>query len=768
MDLFFVNTLSLPVNSGMVAYLLLLIIGLGYASYRAYLKGHVRLNVILLSTTMLFVGYSSYAMVTIRAAANPPINCSNPSNPHALHSFLNRDQYGDKPLLWGAYYSAPFDGYSTRSFYSLDEDGRYIKRSSIDGYTHASEHMRFFPRMWDSQRAEGDYKPWAAYRTKEQGVEFGHEKRYKDQIIIEPTFGENLYFFFNYQLRHMFWRYFMWNFVGRQSDIQPSGVTLTDGNWLSGVDFIDKVYLGTQSNLPREVESNRGRNRYYFLPFILGFIGLLFQLYRDPKNFSIVMWLFIMMGIALVVYFNTSPSEPRERDYVYAGAFYSFSSWDGLGVVAIYNLLKGVTKGDGLKRVVATAIISLCVPAILLAENWDDHDRSHRTFARDVGWNYLQSTLPNSIILNYGDNDTFPLWFNQEVDGVRSDVRIMNSAYLNEAWYIDQMKRKTYESDPVPFSLPASKYSYTNDYLPVNGDAGQVVTIGDVVDFVRNDDPRTKVMLRDGSRSDYILSNRIAIPVNKQNAVESGIVKREDAHLILDTLLITLNRGSIDKSQLMILDLLANFDWERPIYFTQTNIPQALGLLDFLQFDGYGYRLVPISTPYTNLRRVGRIDCDYAASLLLNTFRYGNLDDKRVYVDNFIQYSISASKSREAFARVADEYILRGDNKKGVQLLDAGLKFFPISQIRFTSANTLPLIRSYYRAGAMVKGDALAKIFAENAMEYVEYYQQFDGDKRAQVDPLIKSKLSDLEQLYHIAAAANRVDLIDWLNSLKA
>ncbi|MFR9653101.1 MAG: DUF2723 domain-containing protein [Rikenellaceae bacterium] len=784
-DIFFVNTLSLPVNSGMVVYSLALILGLGYASYRAHLKGRVLLNVILLSTTMLFVGYSSYASVTIRAAVNPPMNSNNPSNPHALLSLLNRDQYGARPLLLGASYAAPVEDYSTRDSYYLDDDGKYKKRTSLAGYIYPDEYVRLFPRMWDARKGESAYKPWAAYRTKvepvrgadgelvrgadgrvatQQVLDFGRERYYQGEKIVEPTLGENLNFFFNYQLGYMFWRYFMWNFVGRQSDIQASRVTIADGNWLSGIDFIDEAYLGPQSNLPREVESNKGRNKYYFLPFILGMIGLLYQLNRDPKNFSIVMWLFIMMGIALVVYFNTSPGEPRERDYVFAGAFYAFSIWIGLGVMAIYDLLRWLTKGEGKKLVVAATVISMSVPVILAAENWDDHDRSHRTFARDVGWNYLQSTLPNSIILNYGDNDTFPLWFNQEVDDVRTDVKIMNTSYLGGEWYIDQMKTKSNEADPVPFSLPRSKYAYVNDLVPIDTRVDRPIPLKSVMDFIRNDDPRTKVELADGSISDYIPSNRIAIPVNKQNAIDSGIVKAEDAHLMLDTLFVTLNTRSVDKSQLMILDMLANFDWKRPIFFTQIYILQDLGLLDYLQFDGYAYRLVPILTPYKSPWSVGRVDPDYAAPLLLDTFRYGNLNDRRVYADNFVQYNMNASKAREAFARVADAYTQRGEKEKAIAMVDAGLERMPTWQIRFTAANTVPLIDSYYKAGAMEKGDALAREFAENIIEYIEYYLLFEGAKASLVDPLIDNRLSDLEQIYYLVAGAKRVDMVDWIN----
>ncbi|MFI3277756.1 MAG: DUF2723 domain-containing protein [Rikenellaceae bacterium] len=783
-DVFFVNSLSLPVNSGMALYSLALIFGLGYAAYRAHKKGRVLLNMVLLSLTMLFVGYSSYASVTIRAAAFPPMNSNNPNNPHALHSLLNRDQYGARPLLSGASYAAPVESYTSRDFYYLDEDGKYKSSSTLSGYTYPSEFMRLFPRMWDSRKGEREYKPWAAYRTKlapaknEAGeierdasgkvimnevYDFGRVVNYEGRQIIEPTFLEHLNFFMNYQLNYMFWRYFMWNFVGRQSDIQATGETIENGNWMSGVKFIDEMYLGPQDNLPREVAENKARNHYYFLPFLLGLLGLLYQLNRDTRNFSIVMLLFIMMGIALVIYFNTSPSEPRERDYVFAGAFYAFSIWIGIGVAALYDAICGFTK-EGRKGVALATLLSLSVPVVLATQNWDDHDRSRRTMARDIGWNYLQSTLPNSIILNYGDNDTFPLWFNQEVDGVRTDVKIMNTSYLGGEWYIDEMKRRSNESDPVPFSLPRRKYAYTNDILPIDTRVERHVDISQIIDFIKNDDPRTKIELSDGSSTDYIPSSKIALPVNKRNAIEAGIVKEEDAHLMVDTIYFEIVGSSIEKSEMMILDMFANFDWKRPIYFTQVYILSNLGLLDYLQFDGYAYRFVPIRTPVSSAWDIGRIDPDYAAPLLLNTFKYGNINDERVYADYFTQYNINASKAREAFARVAKAYVRRGEREKAIELLDAGLERLPTSQLRFKDSNTLPHIEGYYLAGANDKGDELARKYAENIIEYIEYYITFEGRQAAVTDSILNDKVIDLEQVYSLVCNAERIELIKWLN----
>ena len=794
-DLFFVNSLGLPVNLGMALFALALIGGCGWGAWVMHRKGRVLWNIILLSLTMILVGFSSYATVTIRAAANPPMNSNNPNNPHALLSFLNRDQYGNRPLLYGPYYSAPPEGYVEKQPWYLDEDGTYKQGSSISGYTYDPQFMHLFPRMWNYSKSERDYKQWAAYRTKietvrdEQGnvvrdasgkpkrrevVDFGRRVSYDDgyemQTVIEPTFAENLNYFFTYQLNYMYWRYFLWNFVGRQSDIQPSSSTMLDGNWMSGIKAIDELYLGPQENLPREVAENKGRNHYYFLPFLLGLIGLVYQLNRDQRNFSIVMWLFIMTGIALVVYFNSSPGEPRERDYVYAGSFYAFCIWLGLGVLAMRDFIAWITRRNTKGVAIAATVICMGVPTLLAAENWDDHDRSGRYMARDIGWNYLQSTLPNSIILNYGDNDTFPLWNNQEVYNVRPDVRIMNTSYLGGEWYIDEMKTAANDAPGVPFSLPKYKYTYANDWVPIKEVVDRAVDIKEVIEFVRSDDPASQVKLVDGSYTDFIPARKIALPVNKDNAVASGIVKEEDRHLMVDTVYIELRGSSIDKNKLMLLDMLANFDWKRPIYLTQVYILQDFGLLDYLQFDGYAYRLVPIYTKTESAWEIGRIDPDYAAPLLRDTFRYGNLNDPKVYVDHFIQYNMGASGARPAFARVAKALLAENRVEEAVELLDLGLERLPIDRIRFTDANTYPYLEGYYAASmlgdktAAEKGDRLMEAYVANIIEYIEYYLQFEGVQGELIARAFDERLDELEEAYFLVSYARRYDLLRFIN----
>ena len=796
-DVFFVNTLGAPVNTGIIVFIFTMFALLATAIAVTHaLKARVW-NLIAVCATMIMLGFSSYAAVTIRASVNPPMNSNNPDNPTALLSVLNRDQYGNRPLLYGASYAAPVESYTEKTFYHYNrETGKYEKRTTVDDYVYPSEFKHLFPRMWNYMKSERDYKPWAAYRTKmdfvrdeegnilydergkpmrEEVLAFGQSVPYNNgeykQTIVEPTFLENMKFFFDYQLNYMYWRYFLWNFVGRQDDIQADNNTITNGNWIPGIKPLDALYIGPQENLPREMENNRARNTYFFLPFLLGMIGLVYQLVRDPRNFTIVTWLFIMMGIALVVYFNSSPGEVRERDYVYAGSFYAFSMWIGLGVLALYELLtKALKKHHTVAAAVAT-VVAMAVPGILCAENWDDHDRSHRTMARDLGYNYLSSIIEQEgvspIIINYGDNDTFPLWFNQEVDGVRTDVRIMNSSYLDGEWYVDEMKCRANDAEGVPFSLPSHKYTFRNDWVPVNSRIDRAVDAKQVMEFVRSDDPRTKTDVGFGELQDFIPTNRIAIPVDKEAAIASGIVKREDYHLMVDTVYIKINASSLSRSELMMLDLFANFDWKRPIYFTQVYVLNKFGLVDYLQFDGYAYRFVPILTPYKDSWSIGRIDADYAYDKLMNTFRYGNLNNPKVYVDYFTQYNLKVSRTREAFARVAREYIKRGDKesvRRAEELLDRGLEVLPTEQIRFTEANTTPFIECYYDLGLTEKADNLLLAYGDNLIDYIEYYNQFEGTQGDMVYNELADRFDEFSRLYYLAAYYDRTDIVEVMN----
>jgi hypothetical protein len=745
-DRMFVNGLGLPPNSGMVFWVLLLFALVGAGVWLTHIKGRVVWNTILLCVGVILIGYTSYASVIIRSAVNPPMDSNDPSNPYALLDLLSRTQYEDQPIVVGpAYSSIPVEEkYSTT--YLLNEKGKYEKKVTVSGYQFPASMEFLFPRMWNHASADG-YKAWVDVKGKQ--VKVGSE------IVTVPTFGENLQYFFGYQLNYMYWRYFMWNFVGRQNDVQGRG-DIIDGNWLSGIDFIDELYLGPQDNLPEEVANNRARNKFYFLPFLLGVLGLIYQLSKDKKGFTIVMWLFVMMGLALVVYFNLLPSAPRERDYIYAGSFYAFAIWIGFGVMWVQEWVARLFKQQcWVSATVATAICAV-VPVLLAAQGWDDHNRSRRYIGHDIGYDYLSSTLPNSIIMNYGDNDTFPLWYNQEVEEYRPDVRIMNMSYIGADWYIDQMRLAYNESAPVPFSIPPEVYRL-NDFVYVREVLDRPMPLRWIIEFVKSRDKRTQVEGDTGKFYDYIPTRKLLLPVNKENAVASGIVRAEDAHLMVDTIEFTLPDRMIDKPQLVLLDLLANFDWNRPLSFTTTKQLRDIGLSDWLQSDGYAYRFVPIKTPFDILDS-GRIDTEYTYDLLMNKYKYGNARDPRVYVDYTSVINLQFVQVYNTFSRLAHQMVRQGDKARAVEVLDRVMTEYPHSQMNYDFWSIYGVIEGYYTAGAMEKGDTLLEDYANTLQEYIEYYLQFTGRKAAFVEDIWYGKYRNLEAIAKLAEYYDRTE----------
>ncbi|MCC8089412.1 MAG: DUF2723 domain-containing protein [Rikenellaceae bacterium] len=741
-DRLFVNSIGLPVNSGLTTFVILLFVLLGFGIYFTHKKGKVLLNTILLMTTVVLMGYSSYASVVIRSSANPPMNSNGPDNPYGLITLLSRDQYGQTPLIFGNYYSSIPNDYELKNAYYVGDDGKYIKYQTLTGYKYPSELTFFFPRMYSNKSYHIEaYNEWADIK--------GRQVYYNGQSITVPTFRENMAYFLKYQINFMYWRYFLWNFVGRQSDIQSTG-EITNGNWMSGIKFIDQIYLGPQDNLPSEMAANKGRNRYFFLPFLLGMIGLFYQLLKDKKGFVVVMWLFFMTGLAIILYLNQGPSEPRERDYAYAGSFYAFAIWIGFGVVFFYEVIQKWIKKPRVAAVFAT-LLCCSVPVIMAAENWDDHDRSHRYVARDFGANYLNAVLPNSIIMNYGDNDTFPLWYSQEVEGTRPDVKIMNLSYLGASWYIDQMHYKYNESDPVPFSIPRDKYTGVNEGVSVYEVFDRYVDIKQILDWVKSDDPRTKDKSFAGKYYSTIPSKKIAVPVNKENVLKSGIVKPEDAHLIVDTIFINISQGQIDRSELMFLDLLTNFNWERPLYFTTFSTLSTFGLLDYIQSDGFVYRLVPIKTPLVSSSRIGRVDTEYMYDNLMNKFQYGNVKDPRVYTDHTIQNVFYQNRVIQGFAQLAIELAEEGNNERAQEVLRRAREEFPPSQIRYTYGATIPLIEAHYAAGDIDGGNEILNDYARILKEYIEYYLEFPASKKNLVFSELSQKASILYELGNVA-----------------
>ena len=743
-ELFFVNSMGLPFKSGVIVYLaltgFLLVTGLAYTRRKQMPLQHT----ILLGITVILIGYSSFSLIIIRSLADPPMNQNNPSNLFSLQSYLNREQYGDRPLFHGPWYNAPVTGDRELRPAYIQQNEKYIPAKQSFDYLYDSRFKTLFPRMYSSGSDHIEaYKEWGRVEGKEVMVT---NTEGKTEIIVKPTFRENLRFFFRYQLGHMYGRYFMWNFAGRQNDLQGHGRIL-EGNWLSGIHFLDEMRLGPRYGMPGHLEKNKARNKYYMLPLLLGILGLLTQINKDKKGAWVIFLLFFFTGIAIVLYLNQTPYQPRERDYAYAGSFYAFSVWIGLGVLAVYDNLKKYAGGTT-GAVLSSLIPLLAVPGVMAVQNWDDHDRSGRYIAADMGRNYLQSCAPGAILFTYGDNDTFPLWYAQEVEGVRTDVRVVNLSYLSADWYIDQMKKKAYESEPLPLSMSHDKYVQgTRDIIYLVDRMQTPADLKAVIDFVLDDDIRTRIQVSAAEYVDYIPSKRFTMAVDPSQVIRTGTVRPEFAHLIEPVIEWEINRNYITKSGLAIFDILAGNNWERPIYFAVT-VPSTeyLGLQDYFQLEGLAYRLVPIKkdddAPFT-----GRVNTDIMYSNLTEKFRWGNINDPEVYLDETTLRL--ASGLRINFARLAGSLIEEGQKSRAVEVLDKAMEIMPHETVPYNYF-IIPLIENYYLAGEAEKASAIARQKTELLVTGLNYYLSFKRSLAEYVEFERNRALSLLNELLKV------------------
>ena len=717
-ELMFVNGLGLPFNTGNIIFILLIAALLTWGLYRTHKLKKVTLNTLLLGLTVVIIGYSSYTMLMIRSAADPPMDENDPETVFSLYHYLKREQYGQHPLVTGPYYNAPIVDSEEPHTYVRKGD-KYVKSYSLNPhYEYDKRFTTFFPRMYSRQSDHvQEYKKWANIEGKQITVT-NNQGEQENRTV--PTFGENLKFFFKYQVGHMYLRYFMWNFAGRQNDIQGHGGPL-NGNWISGIKPLDEARLGNQDNLPEKFSNNKARNTYYMLPLILGLIGFFFQYKKHPKDFTVVLLLFLFTGLAIVVYLNQTPLQPRERDYAYAGSFYAFSIWIGLGVLGIYNLFKNKAP-KAFSAILAILLSLVLVPVNMAKENWDDHDRSKRYIARDYAYNYLNSCAPNAILFTHGDNDTFPLWYAQEVEGIRTDVRVVNLSLLNTDWYIDQMKRKAYDSEPVPFSMEHSQYKQgTRDQVPLLNKVKNYVDVKQVVDFVASDNQQTQLSTYDNQKINYIPTKRFKLNVDSAKVVDRGIVKPENADEIVDEIRWRISGNNMMKNELMMLDLLANFNWERPVYFVSPSDETNLGLSDYLQLEGFAYRLVPIKTEAEDRVDVGRVDSEIMYENLMEKFKYGNMQDPDVYMDYTSRRTSNVIRIRNKFARLARKLIDEDKKQKAVETLDRAMELTPHNQLPY-GIWVLEILNEYYRADATEKGNALAEELAGYTKEELNYY----------------------------------------------
>ncbi|MBI9067560.1 MAG: DUF2723 domain-containing protein [Salinivirgaceae bacterium] len=760
-DMLFVNGFGLPFNSGVLFFTFATFGLLAFAVYFTRKKMMPVLNTIVLAVGVMMIGYSSYAVIVIRSNATPPIDQNDPEDAFSLLGYLNREQYGDRPLFFGQYYSTPLntqDPYKEGAKTWRKGEEKYEEgRKKID-YNYNSKLTMFFPRMYSSKPDHiTDYKTWAKVKghkvsaTNNQG---------EQEIFYKPTFTENLRFFFRYQVNFMYWRYFMWNYSGRQNDIQGHGGVLR-GNWISGIKALDTARLGPQDNLPSTYANNNATNKYYMLPFLLGLIGLFYHLSKDKKNFWVVMALFILTGLAIVVYLNQYPRQPRERDYAYSGSFYAFAIWIGLGVLGIYEYLKKYIKE--VPGAVFATLVSLFVPALMAAENWDDHDRSNCYIARDFAENYLNSCEKDAVIFTNGDNDTFPLWYIQEVEEVRTDVRVICLPYLITDWYIDQMKSKYYDSEPVPFSLKQNQYVQgTRDQVPVFERMDDYVELSQVIEFVGSDDARTRVSTSMGEQTDYFPTKKFKITVDSAKVIEKGVVKPEDADQIVKEVKWGIKSRYILKNDMMILDLLATSDWERPIYFVSVGSGNETNLRDYFQMEGFASRFVPIRTKF-DYQSIGRIDSDILYDNIMNKFKWGNMGDPDVYLNENTRRTIRIVKVRNNFGRLAKALVAEGEMEKAKEVMERGLEVLPIEKMPLDYFDT-HFVEAFFEAGMNEKGAEIALNMSETALNDLNYYMQLDASFKNQAEQDKQLCFATVQWLNEMAKKYKQKDLSEKLS----
>ena len=751
--------LILTESTSFGSFLIRVVIGAaaGYGIY-AFRFNRAQLNNVILSLVFILIGYSSFLIIVIRANTNTPINENSPEDAVSLLSYLNREQYGDWPILYGQYYNSPTMDYKDGNpvYMRNDEKGKYVivddRKSTIPVYD--NKFTTIFPRMWSNQKSSHikEYKRWGDVvgrpinHTKPDGT---------PETIAKPTFGENLQYFFKYQLGHMYFRYFMWNFSGRQNDIQGHG-EYENGNWNTGFTGVDSMRLGSQKNLPPSMQ-NEANNSFFMFPLILGLIGLFFHLNRDYKNAIVVGLIFLMTGIAIVVYLNQYPYQPRERDYAYAGSTYAFAMWIGLGVIALFNFLNKVVNPK-ISAIVVTGLTLVLVPGIMASEGWGDHNRSGKYAARDFAVNYLESCAPNAVLFTNGDNDTFPLWYAQEVEGIRTDVRVVNYMLASGEWYIHQMMRKIYDSDPLPFTLTEKQYDKgTNNYIPFYDRGLEGYTeLSEVINFIASDDSRTKLPLNDGTSVNYAPTKNLKLTINKDYLLRNGMVPREMADRVVPEITWQVKQSYLYKNDLMLLDFIASNNWKRPIYFSSPSaIENVMNVDKYCHLEGIVYRFLPVVAE-NYIQGLGGVDSKGSYDLLVNKAKWGNLDAPGTYVDP--ESRRNSVMPKQNYMRLAQSLIDENKMDSAVQVLDACQRFFPNNKIYY-DIYMMPIVEAYYQANAPGKANEVSEILFTNFAADLDYYSKLDGYHKKYYEQDIQRAVAVLQQLSLLAKRYKQNDL---------
>tara|TARA_B110000046_G_scaffold60895_1_gene68459 strand:- start:8633 stop:11908 length:3276 start_codon:yes stop_codon:yes gene_type:complete len=782
LEIFFVNSVGLPFNSGSIIAFILLVGFIFWGLNYTRKKGYIHLNTGLLCITFIVIGFSSWLMLPIRANANVTVNENNPSSARELLAYYNLEQYPKTHLFYGPQFTDQYAGLDENQPY-IDDKPKYEKDETSGNYVivndykdglqnYNTEHASLLPRMWSSEHAENYmmYSGFLEFSIKSE-YQMQNELRslvnsFKDSVakgdvdyegyndflkeygrfidIQKPSLLQNIYYLFDYQIGYMYWRYFMWNFTGRQDDVQ--GRLDLHGNWISGIEALDSYILGiSQDNLPSDVLNNKARNTYYFLPLLLGLIGLFFLFNRDKKLFWTMLVFFLFTGIAIQVYTNVRPFEPRERDYSLVGSFYVFALWIGFGVFAIYEKLRAYSKTSLLAPLLSIVCL-IAVPGILISQNWDDHDRSGRETAHAMAVQYLEACDPNAIIFTIGDNDTFPLWYAQEIEGIRRDVRVVCTSLLNVDWYIDQMKRKAYDSDPIPSSLTHDKYKWgTRDYIIKEVVTKDTLRLDQFLGFITNDDPRTKYkntldqqgydtsgQRRQDLNANFFPTEHVRIPVDKESVLRNGIVKAKDSASIVPYIDIRIKGSAIYKNRLLMLDIIANNNWERPIYFSGGAFgdDDYIWMKDYLQLDGLVYKLVPIKTAVAknNPFDMGRIDSEKMYDMVTN-WDWGNNGDPTIYHD--IETRRNSLTYRGNLARLIEVLIQEGELEKAEEIADLAMEKMPVDLFGFYTLLE-PYIGAYYELEATEKARELYLNVSQKYQESLKYYSSLSEYNQSQ------------------------------------
>ena len=773
-----VNTLGAPFNLGASVFSLLIFAVcfalLAYFRRREKAVAHT----ITLSLTSILIGYSVFAVVVIRANANPPTNEYSPDNPYTLVRYINREQYGSKPVVFGESYKSIYD--IKEDSYWTKLDGKYYRTPKPLEAEYPTGAKMLFPRMWSTQSpAHGQfYDAYTGGDFRIKTVRMADGSLQKTQM---PKMTDNLRYFFDYQLNYMYFRYFFWNFVGRQNDLQgqiPGDRSC--GNWESGIKFLDIIRLGDQSEAPDYISHSKAKNHYFFLPLLLGLIGLFYQMRHDGRGGWITFLLFFMTGIAIIIYLNQPPYQPRERDYAYAGSFYVFAIWIGLAVLGIKDWLdgllgKGIARENGEKvsapvsvaTASAASVLAIAVAVLMGCQNWDDHDRSNRYTSIEEAYNYLNSCDANAILITHGDNDTFPLWYAQEVEGIRTDIRIMNTSLLGMDWYIDQMKCRSNASAPLPITLPRKDYLYgTNDFIRVVDAFGRPATAQEVMAVFTNPKFRT------GSVG-AIAAQTITVPVDKEAALASGIVLPKDADKMIDSLVLTMPKGTttITKTDLILLDILANYDWKRPIYFVSQNGDCTFEIGKYLQFDGYAYKIVPIDCPQGSEPK--QMDTDKMYDLVMNGYRFDSLRDTTINFDYFNLYAFSSvTPVRGIFNQVAYKLIDEERYEEAEQVLDRCYEVTPVKNIPYDVAlirgsneyEVLTSVDNYLSIDRFEKAQKLGRAYIEEATKSMLYSSQIFRGGVLDEDTLDR-EMQYASYLARLFANYGYQEESDWINS---